>query len=677
MFTKHTPSFGGYLVQLRSLLWMQWSAWLEASMIIVWSMWVGRNYLDFDPTMLPEGAWNEFGTAIQPHIIWTWINTCGLCVLWNGALNGGYPAFVDLHGAQLHPLVIASSLLWGLTLGAKVTFVASLAMAGLGQWWLARVLHLGFIARIWSAALVVTGGHLLGRMEHGVLAVVVSTAACSLVLPPALELALYARRRSAILLGIVLALAIVSGQGYLQIGVLLGFGPALLVLVLNRDWTIRPIWKEFLLAGLLGLLLSAIFLVPLAHFWPNFRKDVDPTFESAQPLKWAVLNLVINDPQFYIDNAVLHKQPYPYLYVNYITWLPVLLAVVAIRLVPPRNVRVVLFFIVGLIGVYLVSSAASLQLLAIVFPNFIASIRNPSLIAGLAVPLVVGLAAYGLDLFLKTGWSALYLPPNEAATRSRYRPLGVGSVLVLMLLGWSLNSAYNFNHRWIKTVPQDPRIPRVVRALKTDTTTWVEQVYGIHSWTPAALEAGLKLTNAWRPWHWADRDPPSPTIQASLQEEAKLNSGLRETIDGVHIVDFEDNHYAYVKLNTQLVPCEAQALGGNIEIRCTTLEPGQLVVQENNLTGWKAYRNGEAIALQDGRWLTVEALPGQHTYSFRYRPLDVGLGAGLTLVGMVLSAWLWFHPSHLKSFDLAEWDREASSADNDDGATDDRLDDMK
>ncbi len=144
----------------------------------------------------------------------------------------------------------------------------------------------------------------------------------------------------------------------------------------------------------------------------------------------------------------------------------------------------------------------------------------------------------------------------------------------------------------------------------------------------------------------------------------------------MHIVDFQDKHYAYVRLNDRLVPCEAQALGGNIEIRCTTLEAGQLVVQENNLTGWKAYRNGQAIALQDGRWLAVEALPGKHTYSFRYRPLDVGLGAGLTLVGMVLAARLWLHPNHLRSLDLAEWDREASSADNEDGAMDDRLDDM-
>ena len=65
-------------------------------------------------------------------------------------------------------------------------------------------------------------------------AVVLSTAACSLLLAPLLDTLLTGSRRSAVLLGIMLALALVSGQGYLQLGVALGLSPAVAVSLLWR-----------------------------------------------------------------------------------------------------------------------------------------------------------------------------------------------------------------------------------------------------------------------------------------------------------------------------------------------------------------------------------------------------------------------------------------------------------
>jgi hypothetical protein len=46
----------------------------------------------------------------------------------------GVPAFVELHGAPLHPLVILTTLLWGAVNGAKLTVLACLALAGLAEW---------------------------------------------------------------------------------------------------------------------------------------------------------------------------------------------------------------------------------------------------------------------------------------------------------------------------------------------------------------------------------------------------------------------------------------------------------------------------------------------------------------------------------------------------------------
>ena len=227
-------------------------AWLELGAIIAWAAFVGRGYLSFDPLTLPAGYFNEFGSAIMSHAVLTNPRACGLCVLWNGAVNGGNPAFAELHGAPLHPLVAGSTLLWGTITGAKVVVVASLALAGVAQWWLARVQGLSRLPRLWGALLAVTGSHLLARLDQGVVAVVLSTAACSLLLAPLLDTLLTGSRRSAVLLGIMLALALVSGQGYLQLGVALGLSPAVAVSLLWRaagrgrygvSWRWRLAWR--------------------------------------------------------------------------------------------------------------------------------------------------------------------------------------------------------------------------------------------------------------------------------------------------------------------------------------------------------------------------------------------------------------------------------------------------
>ncbi|HEY8476548.1 MAG TPA: hypothetical protein VIN09_06760, partial [Chloroflexota bacterium] len=63
---------------------------------------------------------------------------------------------------------------------------------------------------------------------------------------------------------------------------------------------------------------------------PEFGKDTDPQFRSAQPFAFVPLNLVINDRAFYTSDA-LQKFPYPHLYVNFIGWVPLLLALLTLR----------------------------------------------------------------------------------------------------------------------------------------------------------------------------------------------------------------------------------------------------------------------------------------------------------------------------------------------------------
>ena len=364
----------------------------ELSIIGLWAIFVGRDYLNFDPRVLPAGR--EFGSTIFYHNVWVQLRTCGWCALWNGSGQGGYPAFVDTHGSMPHPLVMLPTLLWGVLKGAKISLVIALWVAGLAQWWLARELNVGRIARIWSSLMVIVAGHLAGRMEMGVFGVFFSTTTTSLIFGALIHNSNRKGFKPVVLLAIVIASSLLSGQGYLQIGLVFVI-PVSLILIFDGHGWIHQTWRRYLLATGLGILLAAFFLVPMTHFLPNFAKDMDPTFTSAQSLRYIPINLVIQDPDFF-RSEVLDKLPFPYLYTLFIGWIPVILAVIGIGM-GKKEVRQRLWFLLSsALVTFFAASALPFKWLVSQFP-MLAGIRQPSLIAGLAVPAILGLSAYGLD----------------------------------------------------------------------------------------------------------------------------------------------------------------------------------------------------------------------------------------------------------------------------------------
>lgn len=623
---------------------LPWQPILEIGLIILWAMWLGRDYLELDPNMWPNGR--EFGMAIHPHYIWTQLRQCGSCMLWNGFYNGGSPAFAELHAAVLHPLVIIATLIWGGFNGAKIIIIGSLAMAGIGQWWLAKVMRLGGVARLWSAAMAAAGGHLAGRMEIGVVGVIVSTAACSLIIAPGIQLARSGKRRDVIPLAIVLALAILSGQGYLQIGLLVSVIPALTILMVDDRLQIRSVWREFALAGVLAFLLAGPFIIPFLHFWPQFGKDLDfdLIFPSVQPLEYIPLNFVIRNPDLYYTD-LLGKLPYPYLYLNYIGWIPLLLALLPLRLAKSGERRLLTFFIVSIGLVLLASSAITFRQIGRFLPDLMAGIRYPSLIAGLAVPLILGLAAWGVDRLWQLKWMILPLAPADDLRYPKANAR-LSQFILLMVLILALRSAASFSQSWLFTDDQDVMVPAGIEAVKTESTQWVTLPLGEHFWVPAAAEAGLKLTNQARPSHWKERPAPPAYLEATRQDvsSAEINSKLISTAAGLILIKQPQNQYAFVSLdeNGEEEPCTAVATGGHITVHCATSQPGLLIVQENHWSGWKAWQDGDPIAIgSQSQWLTVNAPAGEHVYQFRYLPWDVLAGFIVMFIGIALAVVIW------------------------------------
>ena len=608
-------------------------AWLELLILAAWTIWVTGAYLDFNPEVVPAGR--EFGSTIQTHHLWENVKACGWCGFWNGSARGGVPAFADVHGSMLHPVVIAATLIWGVVNGSKAALVISFWLAGFAQWWLAKELKLSWLPRMWSALLVVAAGHLAGRMELGAINVVIATAACSLVFPAVLAVH-RGRRNSVVLLALAAAGAILGGSGYIQVG-LLATLPAFALLVLDDDLKLKPVWKDYARAGLLSILLAAVFLVPFLHFSPHFLKEVDPDFRVVQPLQYLALNLLIDDPGFYTTEA-LGKFPYPHLYTMFIGWAAVLLAVVGVTAGGKKRRIVVGFLAAVALLELLVGSAVGLRWLVEHFPG-VAGVRHPPQIAGLAVPAILGLAAVGLEQVLKLDWPSLRLEP---ARGGEGKALQAHWLLVIPLL-FTLLDARKFSVNWIIVETRGQAIYQLLDGLRTRGLEWVNPPFGEHFYIEPAVAMGLKLSPGVMSWRWEGREYPIASIEANRSGPPPGPVVQVNLLDGIPIYQRTDQPYAAVYSDGAVSAiCLANGRAGWIDVHCTSETPGVLIVKENMWGGWRAWRDETGrVALLDDLWLEVEAPAGEHVYYFRYLPWDVPVGIGLSVFGLILCISIW------------------------------------
>ncbi len=607
---------------------------IEVLLISIWTYVVCRCYFNFDPLVVPGGR--EFSSAVQTHHLWTRFQECGWCALWNGSAAGGYPAFADLFGSMLHPLVIMTALLAGVVNGAKIALVLSFWTAGIAQWWIARELRLSAAARIWSSGLAVAGGHLSARMELGAFGVVLSTAMASLVFGAVFHLFNHPGRRASVILGIITASVILSGQGYIQLG-LLGTLPAFGFLLLDRKFRLKNSWGDYLRALIIAFLLSAILLVPFIHFSPHFTKHADVNLAMAQPLRYIPLNYVINDYDYYIS-PILDKLPYPALNALFIGWIPVLLAVYGLTETKMIS-KPIKFYLISSIGLILLFASGIALRFIHVFWEMAAASRHPSLIAGLSVPLVLSFSAVGLDKLLRLDWPRWRFPIRLPGKNQPLR-FPTEWILIFPLL-FSLFQTYQFASLWIQVQGIPPEINEVVEALQTESLQWVQLPHGDHYYIEPAVRLGLKTSPGIMPWQWKDRNIPRAKLEASYTGQPEGAARPIQTIHSITIYERLDVEYAAVIQGTKSIPCSAEGLGGTISVTCDTDQLGTLIIKEYSYSGWRGWRDGKRIQLSYSDWLSTFAPSGHHQYVFLYLPWDVPLGLSFSAVGIILCIILW------------------------------------
>lgn len=618
----------------------------ELLAIAIWALIVTHPYLNLDPMQIPTGG--EYLSIIQSYHFWTRVKQCGACGLWDGTMQGGVPALANPYTSMLHPLVIVTNLLFGVRNGIKLAVVGCFILGGIAQWWLAYTLGVGRAGRTWSAGVAVAAGHLAGPMELGAVGLVISTATCTLVLPAFITLVRGGSRRMAVLLGVVLAMAALSGQGYMQICLLLLMPLVLVLLVPIERARLLLLLRRGALAGALALLLAAPLFVPLVHFLPEFTKNTDPELHFGQPLTYTLFNLVINDPAFYYARD-LSKDRQPWLYINFIGWVPLAFAVWGVCRkredgAHPHESRTILYLLATAMLPLVVASNGPLRMLANAVPPLaegIYGLRYYPLMARLAVPPLLALAALGVD--------------KLAARPARLPAAGSGTARFAFDLRWllvvplavALLQAYTFSQNWIKTREVPPYVAPTLDVLRTPDIQWVSTHNRIWNYDliEPAIRAGLKLSNGFRTWRWKDHPDPEPVRAAATAEDPRTEMEEITQIDNeILFVAPPGREYAAVAHpDGSRTVCRAHGTGGFLDVACTTDQGGVLTIKENNWHGWHAWVDGEEVEVLPERWLSVN-IPsgGEHLVMFRYRPRDAMLGIGLCVAGVVLALVGWW-----------------------------------
>ncbi len=688
-------------------VWSSAPAWAlplaEVLALFVVALVFGRAYLTLDPSVQPRGL--EYPSAIQPYHLWRRALECGVCALWNGNVRGGLPALLELHAGVLHPMPAIASLLFGVQAGLKLTLVGALAMAGVAQWWLARVLGAGRTARLWSGAMAIVAGNLATRMEAGWVNLVLSGAACALVVAPLVGLVARGGRRWIVALGVTIGLAAVAGQGYLQIG-LLALLP-LAPLFAARGRRLRAARELGLAAGLAALLAAPLW-VPLLPFLGAFGKEEDLVFSTSQALRYLPFHWLIDDPAFY-DAKTLGGAAIMALYNNYVGWIAVLLAGVGlaraeaarddaamgdseqedrVRDAPLRDDalrdgasgddapgddapgddalrngaspaasdrRRAAWLLAALaVGALWIASAAPLRWGIALSPlagldRAFASVRNPALIAGLSVAPLLGLAAIGVDGVLhRLTHVATYSLRRDEGDVLRFRL--DARWLLAPVLAWSLFGVARTTGGWLAVDTLPPQVGAELAVLETPDHTWVMPPFGEHVYIEPAMERGYKLVSDLKPWYWRDHPDPTPYLALSRTDDPPYD-GVNElvgTVGNMRLFRGPDRlRYANLVAGDSLSPCAGTGVGGNVDIACPagSTAGGHVVVREHYAPGWRATVDGTptTVRADEGSWIRVDVAPGQapQSITLRYRPWTPWLGVALAVAGWGVVG-VWF-----------------------------------
>lgn len=240
---------------------------VEIAIVALFGVYFGREFLNFDPQYRIGG--NE-GQWLSSAALWVSqsLQDYGYIPQWQPFLSRGEPTFDSPFSFALHPVNILPSVLFGYDQGIKISVILSLLMAGVGGWWIAKLLDLRSPTRVFLGALMIVKGPTFATLSLGYFQLGVTQCYLPLVFASALALVGQPQRRyPVVLLALTITLIFWGGNIYYTLPALILAAMVIAAHLIIRSrgrWQIDyRLLRRWSWAMLLTIGFAAVTLIPL------------------------------------------------------------------------------------------------------------------------------------------------------------------------------------------------------------------------------------------------------------------------------------------------------------------------------------------------------------------------------------------------------------------------------
>ncbi|MBI1278750.1 MAG: hypothetical protein GC179_11540 [Anaerolineaceae bacterium] len=242
-----------------------WLVILEMAAIVFTTLMTTRPFYESPPNFQLSGNESEWLTSTAAAA-YNGLQETGRIPRWQPYLSKGEPVIENPFNFIFNPFASGPSLLLGPVIGLRISVILGYFLAGLGGWFLGRVLGLGSVARVLLAMLLIGKGNIHAMLDSGYYQLALSQIYMPYVIGGVIAIFRWSNRRwPVVLTALALALQFLSGNIWYVLPTAVGaviVGCVLLIGKGNR-WIDVPALKRLILTAIFAAGLSAVVAVPV------------------------------------------------------------------------------------------------------------------------------------------------------------------------------------------------------------------------------------------------------------------------------------------------------------------------------------------------------------------------------------------------------------------------------
>lgn len=221
---------------------------------------------------------------------------------WNPWFEYGSPNIINPFSFVTNPISMLPSLIYGGQRGILYSVMIYTALAGIGGWYLGRVLGLSSVGRVALGLLLIGKGNMHAMLGAGHYQLAVSQAYIPWVVAGFIATIYYPHKRwPPVLTGVAFALQFMAGNIWFTLPTLFSMIALAIAHVglINQRFIDWRVWRGWIFAALITVVVSAATLIPIWHYRELvLHPEYDPLAE-VRPIERVLRTFWENDPAPY------------------------------------------------------------------------------------------------------------------------------------------------------------------------------------------------------------------------------------------------------------------------------------------------------------------------------------------------------------------------------------------